>query len=333
MKKIRIAYIDFWNGFNAEDFLFTKILRKYFDLEIVSENPDFIFCSCFGRKYLNYSCPRVFYAGEPISPDFNVYDYAIGFDPIVYENRYIQYPLCYVADETMELLLKKHERNIEDILSRKKFCAMVVSSGGGYKNKRDEIYDKLSGYKIVDSGGGYRNNLQDGKAVDDKLEFLKNYKFSLATENSVYPGYVTEKIVDAWAAGTIPIYFGDRSSVRMFNPSSFVLVDGNNIENAIKRVIEIDSNEDEYIKMQQSPVFIFGSGWEPSIKRQELEDFLVNIFIQEPDDAYRRSSKCSQQGLFYEHHIQKWEKVEYNGVYKFLQNTKRSLLGNKKIEW
>ena len=35
-----------------------------------------------------------------------------------------------------------------------------------------------------------------------------NYNFTIAFENSDYPGYITEKIIHAFIAGTIPLYWG-----------------------------------------------------------------------------------------------------------------------------
>lgn len=46
-----------------------------------------------------------------------------------------------------------------------------------------------------------------GECVD-KFKTLKDYKFTLCFENSVFPGYVTEKIFDAIFAGSVPIYYG-----------------------------------------------------------------------------------------------------------------------------
>lgn len=60
MKKIKIKYVDFWPSLNPEDFIFTKLLRKHFEVEI-SDNPDYIFYSLIGNKdYLNYDCVRIF---------------------------------------------------------------------------------------------------------------------------------------------------------------------------------------------------------------------------------------------------------------------------------
>jgi len=44
---------------------------------------------------------------------------------------------------------------------------------------------------------------------DVKKDTLKDYKFSICFENATgYPGLITEKIFDCFAAGTIPIYYG-----------------------------------------------------------------------------------------------------------------------------
>jgi hypothetical protein len=52
----------------------------------------------------------------------------------------------------------------------------------------------------------YRGKFPRGNA--NKHEILKNYKFALCFENTIFPGYVTEKIFDCILCGAIPIYFG-----------------------------------------------------------------------------------------------------------------------------
>jgi hypothetical protein len=45
--------------------------------------------------------------------------------------------------------------------------------------------------------------------TDDKIGTIKNYRFNICYENTKNtPGYITEKIFDCFAAGTIPIYWG-----------------------------------------------------------------------------------------------------------------------------
>lgn len=43
---------------------------------------------------------------------------------------------------------------------------------------------------------------------EDKLITLGELRFALIVENCVYPGYITEKIFDAFRAGTVPVYLG-----------------------------------------------------------------------------------------------------------------------------
>ena len=52
----------------------------------------------------------------------------------------------------------------------------------------------------------YRGELPRGNAY--KHEILKNYQYGLCFENTIFPGYVTEKIFDCILCGTIPIYLG-----------------------------------------------------------------------------------------------------------------------------
>ena len=54
---------------------------------------------------------------------------------------------------------------------------------------------------------------------ETKKEVLKNYKFSICFENAKnYPGLITEKIFDCFAAGTVPIYYGS-PNVQDYIPS------------------------------------------------------------------------------------------------------------------
>lgn len=44
--------------------------------------------------------------------------------------------------------------------------------------------------------------------INNKKDTLKKYKFALCFENSIFAGYITEKIFDCFFAGVIPIYYG-----------------------------------------------------------------------------------------------------------------------------
>jgi len=58
----------------------------------------------------------------------------------------------------------------------------------------------------------------------EKINFIKNYKFTIAFENSTSPGYTTEKLWQPMLSGSVPVYWGNPEVDRMFNTRSFVNV-------------------------------------------------------------------------------------------------------------
>ena len=56
----------------------------------------------------------------------------------------------------------------------------------------------------------------------DKKALIAHYKYSLCLENYAYPGYVTEKIVECFAAGTVPIYLGAPDVQDLIPLSAFI---------------------------------------------------------------------------------------------------------------
>jgi len=44
--------------------------------------------------------------------------------------------------------------------------------------------------------------------IADKLAALRQYRFCLVFENCIFDGWVTEKVIDAFVAGCIPVYWG-----------------------------------------------------------------------------------------------------------------------------
>lgn len=78
-RTIRIGFADFWPGFDPQDNFFTRLLRRRYPLEI-TDRPDFLVYSWFGRSHLAHDCVRIYYTGENDRPDFNVCDYAFSFD-------------------------------------------------------------------------------------------------------------------------------------------------------------------------------------------------------------------------------------------------------------
>jgi len=256
MKKvIKINFTDFWKGFDKENNYFVKLLSQQYEVRI-SDEPDVIIYSCYGYEYLKYKCIRVCFISENQRPDFSGCDYALSFD-INNDPRHYRLPLyrLYIDlwGQDLDALSRKRREEIrEEWKAKKKFCCMLVSNGKS--KKRIDFFHKLSRVKQVDSGGRYLNNI--GRSVDNKLEFIKDYKFVFAFENSSHPGYVTEKIIEPCFVGSIPIYWGNKEIERDFNPRRFINYhDFKSEEELIQRIMEIDGDDELAMEIISQPIF------------------------------------------------------------------------------
>lgn len=272
-KTITINFSDFWPGFNPYDNYFYNLLKEEFNVEI-SNKPDFLFFSLFGNNHQNYSCKKIFYTGENIEPPLGYCDWSFSFDYLD-DSRNYRLPHYLLYDGYYEL---NREKKIEDWMATRKFCSFVVSNGNC--KLRNEFFTKLSKYKLVDSGGRWMNNL--GYAVDDKLDFLRNYKFNICFENDAHRGYnehyTTEKLMQAMQANTIGIYYGNTQIEREFNKKSFIDVrDFSNIDEAVEFIIELDKNGDKYLEMLNQPWFLRYNIPENN-KIENIKSFLYKIF-------------------------------------------------------
>lgn len=290
MKTIKIKFIDFWKGFDKEkeSFVILQILRKHYEVEIC-DNADYVFFSAMGERhwFVPDKCIKIFYTGENLTPDFNACDYAIGFDYLDYGDRYYRFPFYLIKHgEAVQRMECKHLLPDDWDLHREKpnFCSFTVSNH--LCAERNNAFWELSKYKKVDSGGKVNNNI--GHLIDNKFEFDKTHKFSLCFENTTFPGYTTEKIVDAFAARTIPIYWGDPEITKVFNEKAFVNVHAYaSFDDVIKKIKELDNDDEKYEEMLRQPALLSDSlTYEDEIK--QLEKRLLYIFEQPIEKAYRR---------------------------------------------
>ena len=236
---LKIKFVDFWPGFDVNNNYFTNLLHKEWNIEN-TDSPDYVICSVFGNNYKKYNCTRILFTGENTRPNLVDYHFNFGFD-YVDDDRYYRLPLYLIYGSPEELLTKL---SFEDNLKQKtKFCSFVV--GNPNAKERLEFFDLLCKYKMVDSGGPVRNNIGRNLDPGEKVEWCRQYKFSLCFENSSYPGYTTEKLFQAMQSNTIPIYWGNPSVARDFNPGSFIHVNYG-YSDAIELIKEIDKDNDLY---------------------------------------------------------------------------------------
>ncbi len=292
MKKIKIKFIGFWLGFQENNNIIYNTLSKYYDVEL-SDQPDYLFYSTFCHNnfdYLNYDCVRIFWSGENASPDFNYCDYSIGFDNISYNDRHLCFPL-FLAYGQLNDAANKHEEVNENTFEQKpEFCNFIVGNTEGMQARTD-IFHLLNSYKPVASCGTYLTNTWPVVTNEqEKLAFQNRCRFSITFESVAQPGFITEKILHAFAAKTVPIYLGDEDITDVFNPASFVNCrDYDSLEAVVDRVKEIEEDPQLWQKMVSTPCFKDAAY--PQKKWAEFDAFLRNIMDQDLEHAYRRPRK------------------------------------------
>jgi alpha(1,3/1,4) fucosyltransferase len=249
---LKIKFTDFWHDGSEEEIKTSNpiyiLLIKRFQVDLSGE-PDFVIYSCFGKAFLKHRCTRIFYTGENVRPNFKECDYSFGFD-YVDDKRNYRLPLYkfYTGFENLTTI-----RSSKDICNIKtKFCNILISNPNA--TKRIDFFKRLSKYKQIDSGGRLFNNI--GYRVNDRVHFLQPYKFTIAFENSSYPGYTTEKLIMPWLCNSIPIYWGNPLIHLEFNTKSFINChEYDSFEEVIERVIEIDNSDELYMEYLQQPLF------------------------------------------------------------------------------
>jgi len=107
--------------------------------------------------------------------------------------------------------------------------------------------DQFSGVDLY--GRGHNPFPEDhDNTFDGKVEILKDYAFSIALENWIQDNYFSEKIMDCFMVGTVPIYMGARKIGDYFNSDGIIIV--NSIEEVLK---EVDSlSFERYNKMMKA---------------------------------------------------------------------------------
>lgn len=184
----------------------------------------------------------------------------------------------YLYWNDLPKLIKKTDKKF---LKKKKFCAFAVTSNSC--RDRVKFFKMLSKYKRVDSYGKVLNNMGDCMQKFDYInnpDYFSKYKFVICFENYFSKEYITEKIPNVMLSGSIPIYRGAPDIGKYFNTKSFInYEDYGSYEEMIKKVIELDQNDQLYEKMLKEPWF--KDNKIPKIikdKEKELIKFYKKVF-------------------------------------------------------
>lgn len=270
MTKIKIQFTDFWGGYDPNDNFWTIMFNRLnIPYEVVNDNSDFLIASVFG---VNWSQKRtkkkILWSGEnwyrmtdkvlnPGGYSFvDLFDMVYSFDYNNVNNHY-RLPLYLIDTIENEITEYQQYRNLSkdqlyDKYKTSKFCTFV--QGNGNCKFRNDYFDSLNKIEKVDSYGSLFNNTGKTLSRKEKIEVTKDYKFALTFENSEYDGYVSEKIVDGFKSGVLPIYWGGSKVSNDFNSNSFVDVNTLGLEKSLDLVNNLNKDFDLYWEYYNQPI-------------------------------------------------------------------------------
>lgn len=235
--KSSLSFKFFWPSFDQTDNYFTNCLHEELysgEIEIHS-----VFESNLRKllrrgiaqifikspKRIRNNSRKVWFTGENVRPPFRKgYDATISFDQDSHGGSNTYFPLLY-----METLFPNNESVVRrgvrvdaaELLKIREMTYGPKKFACAFINNPDPIrlraIEELKKHGDVEVFGKYA-----GRPVVSKYEIAKNFQFSLCFENDLYPGYVTEKLLDAYACETVPLYWGDLGSEKHLNREAFV---------------------------------------------------------------------------------------------------------------
>lgn len=236
---IYLSFTDFPPGWNCLNNLFSNALRSIFNEDICVVGPseaDICFVTIYGKTHLDvlsrYRAKSLLWLGENVRP--NKYNPAFSFstDPYSYSNTNFRLPLWFLEidwfgtgtgtaskKEVLDTLVNGNYTNINPMHSRD-FCVAIFNNPEGL---RLELFTQLNQISNVTGvGRPFGNQLDVSTNYKPKIPLIEKFKFNLCPENSLFPGYYTEKCFHAKLAGAIPIYFADSYVSLDFNVDSFL---------------------------------------------------------------------------------------------------------------
>tara|TARA_R110001606_G_scaffold384599_2_gene547599 strand:+ start:1663 stop:2466 length:804 start_codon:yes stop_codon:yes gene_type:complete len=98
-----------------------------------------------------------------------------------------------------------------DIYDKTKDVSIIASF-------KKQMYGQVLRHECVERFGNSMDVGGNGyQKLESKLELLKDYRYSVVIENVIKNGWFTEKLIDCFRTGTIPIYFGDGDIANIFD--------------------------------------------------------------------------------------------------------------------
>lgn len=253
MGPIKVAFCDFWPSFDPFNNIFVEWLRTWSEIQVVTAmcHVDLLVYSVFGCQNASWpSRKRVYYTGENTRPPLDRADLCFSFDRISHP-KHVRLPLWVLYTDWYGKDPDPEHVKPSVLFERRSFrgdqknaITLMNSNPKGFRLQLfGPLLQRLKG-SAVSLGSYCTSEGHDPVPVGSKLEAISGYKLNLAIENSVHSGYCTEKILQAFAGNTIPVYHGDPDVALDFNPRAFLNINGLSVSEAIDAIQSLLGDQD-----------------------------------------------------------------------------------------
>jgi hypothetical protein len=173
--------------------------------------------------------------------------------------------VAFMPEYTWPILIKNNRSVLQH--TREHFLIYATTSCIGYRN---EVALALSQLGVIHHGkcrpeAGGENFTALPDAHQGHSQWSANYKlfsqfrFCLVLENKQHPGYITEKIINAFISGCIPIWYGTTDVWDIFNRDAFLYVNvtqPESIDELVRQVRYLEDNRTAYDEIVQLSILV-----------------------------------------------------------------------------
>lgn len=264
---LSVSFHNFWAGFDARTSLagqfFLRALAERYAVTVERAGRDLQISSIFGRELLPKTAAgrplRIWWTGEPRDPYAQIYDLYFGFRPNtpLLGSSWYRLPFWVLSVDWWDKASVSHVGRLlgpRVPSERAQFCNFIYSKDASI---RAEFFLRLNEVRPVGSFGSVLNNKGAlPKSWEAKMAVLRESMFTIAFENCMAAGYVTEKLVQPLLAGSIPIYWGASEALSDFNPDAFIAAEKfSNMDDLVRHVVRVADSPDTVSAMASAPAF------------------------------------------------------------------------------
>lgn len=204
------------------------------------------------------------FSGENLRPPLSDWDLMFGFDATSKITNLEYLPLWWLefpeivggsaADNASKRVGTRaglseacSPRKVE-VLHRTKFACTFIANPEPMRMRTIKALQTIGNVDVFGPAGQ--------GPVDDKAAIAREYRFILTLENDIYPDYITEKVIDGWKTGAVPIWNGIDTRA-IFNPKATINTNTfESLDSLCQHIATVNSSPEAVKTIAEQPLLL-----------------------------------------------------------------------------